>query len=265
MTGTAKGTVLRLIAELGAACDEYQDRSLRNLPCERVQCDEIWSFCYAKEKNVPRHMQNDPGVGSVWTWTAIDADSKLAITWYVGDRDGKAANKFMLDVAARMAGRIQLTTDALKAYRWATTLAFDGKVDYAQLIKIYEGQNHGDPGGKYSQPECIGTKIDVRHGSPDPEHVSTSYVERANLTMRMGMRRFTRLTNGFSKKIENHEHAIALHFMHYNFCRVHQTLRVTPAMAAGVSDHVWTLAELVALIQDKPAAAWGSVKAQNSN
>lgn len=259
MTGVAKGTVLRLVAELGEACDEYQDRALRDLPSKRVQCDEIWSFCYAKEKNVPERMKDMPGVGSIWTWTAIDADSKLAITWFVGDRSEKSAMKFMLDVASRMEGRIQLTTDGWKSYRYATTLAFDGHVDYAQLVKIYAGMPHDD-GGKYSQPECIGTKIDVRHGYPDPDHVSTSYVERANLTMRMGMRRFTRLTNGFSKKIENHEHAIALHFMHYNFCRKHESLKMTPAMAAGVADHIWTLAELIALLPDQPAAAWGSRK-----
>jgi IS1 family transposase len=261
MTGVAKGTVLRLVADLGAACDEYQDQALRSLPCKRVQADEIWSFCYAKEKNVPGRMKGMPGVGSVWTWTAIDADSKLAITWFVGDRSQDSAMKFMLDVASRMEGRIQLTTDALKSYRYATTLAFDGDIDYAQLVKIYAGQTGTDSAGKYSQPECIGTKVDVRHGNPDLDHVSTSYVERANLTMRMGMRRFTRLTNGFSKKIENHEHAIALHFMHYNFCRKHESLKkMTPAMAAGITDHVWTLAELVALLPDRAAAPWGSKK-----
>jgi IS1 family transposase len=266
MTGAAKGTVLRLIADLGAACDEYQDQALRSLPCKRVQCDEIWSFCYAKEKNVPGRMKGMPGVGSVWTWTAIDADSKLAITWFVGDRSQDSAMKFMLDVASRMEGRIQLTTDALKSYRYATTLAFDGDIDYAQLVKIYAGQPGTDAAGKYSQPECIGTKVEVRHGNPDLDHVSTSYVERANLTMRMGMRRFTRLTNGFSKKIENHEHAIALHFMHYNFCRKHESLKkMTPAMAAGITDHVWTLAELVALLPDRPAAAWGSLKKQEAS
>ncbi len=167
MTGAAKGTVLKLLADLGMACDEYQDRAMRNLKTKRVQCDEIWSFCYAKEKNVPKSKMGDPGVGSIWTWTAIDADSKLMLSWYIGARDGDAANRFMLDVASRMAGRIQLTTDAWKPYRWATTLAFDGEIDYAQLIKIYEGAPNQDAGGKYSQPECTGVKVDVRHGEPD--------------------------------------------------------------------------------------------------
>ncbi len=251
MTGAAKGTVLKLLADLGMACDEYQDRAMRNLKTKRVQCDEIWSFCYAKEKNVPKSKMGDPGVGSIWTWTAIDADSKLMLSWYIGARDGDAANRFMLDVASRMAGRIQLTTDAWKPYRWATTLAFDGEIDYAQLIKIYEGAPNQDAGGKYSQPECTGVKVDVRHGDPDPEHISTSYVERANLTMRMGMRRFTRLTNGFSKKVQNLEAAVALHFMHCNFCRVHQTLKTTPAVDAGIADHVWTLAEVIALLPEQ--------------
>jgi IS1 family transposase len=261
MTGAAKGTVTKLLTDLGAACDEYQDRAMRGLKStKRVQCDEIWAFCYAKDKNVPKAKMGQPGVGSVWTWTAIDADSKLIFTWYVGDRDAACANRFMLDVASRGDGRIQLTTDGLKAYRWATTLAFDGEIDYAQLLKVYEGVPTGGPDSKYSQPVCCGVQTDVRQGDPDPEHISTSYVERANLTMRMGMRRFTRLTNGFSKKVENLEAAVALHFMHYNFCRVHQTLKTTPAVDAGIADHVWTLAEVIALLPEPKVAAWGSKK-----
>jgi len=257
MTGVAKRTVLKLLADLGDACDDYQDKTLRGLRCERVQCDEIWSFCYAKDKNVPERMKDQEGVGSVWTWTAIDADTKLMLTWFIGARDAGCANRFMLDVASRIEGRVQLTTDGFKAYKWATALAFpEGAVDYAQLIKVYAGQADGSPTGKYSPPVCCGARKDPVGGWPDADHISTSFVERANLTMRMGMRRFTRLTNGFSKKIENHGHAVSLHFMHYNFYRPHESLRQgkirrTPAMAAGVADHVWTIAELVALIPEQ--------------
>ncbi len=258
MTGVAMNTVLKLLTELGAACDAYQDKSLRGLSTKRVQADEIWSFCYAKEKNVPEHMRGVPGFGSVWTWTAIDADTKLMITWYIGARDAYCANHFMLDLAARVDGRIQLTTDSLKSSRWATTLAFPpGSVDYAQLIKIYEGVSTNGPDSKYSQPKCCGVKVDVRHGFPDPEHISTSYVERQNLKIRMSNRRFTRLTNAHSKKIQNHEAATALMFMFYNFCRPHMTLteqgvKRTPAMAAGVADHVWGLDEVIALLPEQP-------------
>ena len=257
MTGVAMNTVLKLLIDLGTACDAFQDKTLRGLSTKRVQADEIWSFCYAKEKNVPESLKGVPGIGSVWTWTAIDADTKVIITWYIGGRDAYCANHFMLDLASRVDGRIQLTTDSLKSYRYATTLAFGGSIDYAQLIKIYAGGEGTGPDTKYSQPECCGVKIDVRHGFPDPEHVSTSYVERQNLTMRMSNRRFTRLTNAHSKKIENHEAATALQFMFYNFCRPHMTLtkggvRTTPAMAAGVADHVWGLGEVIALLPEKP-------------
>lgn len=255
MIGVAKRTVLKLVADLGSVCDAFQDKTLRGLSTKRVQADEIWSFCYAKEKNVPESLKGTPGIGSVWTWTAIDADTKLMITWYIGGRDAYCANAFMLDLASRV-GRIQLTTDSLASYRYATTLAFGGSIDYAQLIKIYEGGQAQGPDTKYSQPECCGVKIDVRHGFPDPEHISTSFVERQNLTMRMSNRRFTRLTNGHSKKIENHEAATALQFMFYNFCRPHMTLskggvKTTPAMASGVAEHVWSVAELVALLPEK--------------
>lgn len=253
MTGVAKRTVLKLLADLGEACDDYQDKTLRGLTSKRVQCDEIWSFCYAKDKNVPERMKDQEGVGSVWTWTAIDADTKLMLTWFIGARDAGCANRFMLDVASRIDGRVQLTTDGLNAYKWATALAFpDGAVDYAQLIKVYAGASDGNPNTKYSPPVCCGARKEPVKGWPDADHISTSYVERANLTMRMGMRRFTRLTNGFSKKIENHGHAVSLHFMHYNFCRKHQSLKGrTPAMAAGVADHVWSIAELVGLLVEK--------------
>lgn len=253
MTGVAKRTVLKLLADLGEACDDYQDKTLRGLSSKRVQCDEIWSFCYAKDKNVPERMKDQEGAGSVWTWTAIDADTKLMLTWFIGARDAGCANRFMLDVASRIEGRVQLTTDGFKAYNWATALAFpDGAVDYAQLIKVYAGASDGNPNTKYSPPVCCGARKEPVRGWPDVDHISTSFVERANLTMRMGMRRFTRLTNGFSKKIENHGHAVSLHFMHYNFCRKHQSLKGrTPAMAAGVADHVWSIAELVGLLVEK--------------
>ena len=253
MTGVAKRTVLKLLADIGAACDDYQDRTLRGLSCKRVQCDEIWSFVYAKERNVPERMKDQEGVGSVWTWTASDADTKLMLTWFIGARDAGCANRFMLDVASRIDGRVQLTTDGFKAYKWATSLAFPaGSVDYAQLIKVYAGASDGNPEAKYSPPVCCGARKEPVKGWPDMDHVSTSFVERSNLTMRMAVRRFTRLTNGFSKKIENHSAAVSLHFMFYNFCRKHQSLKgQTPAMAAGVADHVWSIAEVVGLIPEK--------------
>ncbi|HEY2407191.1 MAG TPA: IS1 family transposase [Polyangiaceae bacterium] len=250
ITGAAKKTVLRLIAELGDACDEYQDRTLRGLSVQRVQCDEIWAFCYAKEKNVPSHKAQE-GAGSVWTWTAIDADTRLVVSYYVGSRNAGCANRFMRDVASRIVTRVQLTTDGHKAYLYAIGLAFGGDVDYSQLVKLYGQENVTD--GRYSPAKCMGIEERIICGDPDPDFVSTSYVERANLTMRMNMRRFTRLTNGFSKKLENHEHAVAIHFMTYNFCNPHSSLgrrgqKVTPAMAAGVTDHVWTLDEVIDLL-----------------
>ena len=246
MTGAAKGTVLKLLVELGAACAAYQRETLVNLQCRRIQCDEIWSFCYAKAKNVPAEMKDQQGVGDVWTWTALDADSKLIVSWLVGGRDGEYAYEFMQDVADRLSNRVQLTTDGHRAYLDAVSEAFGVYIDYAQLVKIYGAAPETDR--RYSPVDCTGAKKVRVSGHPDEAHVSTSYVERQNLTMRMSMRRFTRLTNAFSKKLDNHEAAIALHFMHYNFARVHQTLRVTPAMEAGVSDHVWSLEEIVKLI-----------------
>ncbi|MDP2382447.1 MAG: IS1 family transposase [Nitrospirota bacterium] len=247
MTGAAKGTVLKLLADLGKACASYQDRTLRNLPCKQIQCDEIWSFCYAKEKNVPEEMKGKLGFGDVWTWTAIDADSKLIVSFLVGDRSAAYARKFIDDLASRLANRVQLTTDGHRAYLTAVERAFGGEVDYAMLDKIYNAPpNKGTT--RYSPAECCGTRKIKVTGNPDLRQASTSFVERQNLTMRMSMRRMTRLTNAFSKKIENQAHAVALHFMHYNFARIHQSLRVTPAMEAGVADHVWDLGEIAGLI-----------------
>jgi IS1 family transposase len=254
MTGAAKGTVLKLLADLGEACDEYQDKAVRGLSIECCQCDEIWSFVYAKDRNLATAKAAPEGAGSAWTWTAIDPDSKLIVTWFVGDRDAKSANRFMLDLASRITGRVQLTTDGLHAYQWAIGLAFEnGMVDYGRLIKLYGGVEDGkQPGGRYSPPVCTGVRYEKVIGSPDEADICTSHVERQNLTMRMSMRRFTRLTNGHSKKLENHSRAIALRFMHYNFCRKHLSLKgKTPAMAAGLAAHVWTLDEMIALLPEK--------------
>jgi IS1 family transposase len=246
MTGAAKHTVLKLLAELGEACAEYHDMHVVNIKSRRVQCDEIWSFCYSKQKNVPADLKGVFGYGDVWTWTAIDADSKLIISYMLGLRDGGYAMEFMNDVAGRLATRVRLTTDGLKAYLEAVDDAFGGDIDYAQLSKVY-GAEHAGP-GRFSPPAIIGTETCAVSGEPDRRHFSTSYVERQNLSMRMGMRRFTRLTNAHSKKVENHAHAIALYFMHYNYCKIHSTLRVTPAMEAGLTDHVWEIEELLALL-----------------
>jgi IS1 family transposase len=214
---------------------------------KRVQCDEIWSFCYAKQKNVPADKKGQFGYGDLWTWVAMDAESKLTISYMVGLRNAAYAKAFMRDVASRLARKVQLTTDGLKVYLDAVEDAFGGDIDYAQLVKIY-GEDHSGA-GRYSPPEVVDVKHEQVCGTPDISHVSTSYIERQNLTMRMSMRRFTRLTNGFSKKVENHAHNIALHFMHYNYCRIHQSLRITPAMAAGLTDHVWEIEELVGLLR----------------
>jgi IS1 family transposase len=249
MTGTAKGTVLRLLVEVGETCSKYQDEHLRDLTCRRIQCDEVWSFCYAKEKNVPADVKGTFGYGDVWTWTAIDADTKIVPSWYIGSRDADCALTFMDDLQGRLANRVQLTTDGHKAYLVAVEEAFGANVDYAMLVKLY-GPGPKDE-GRYSPAKCNGTEKHVIQGRPDPKHISTSYVERQNLTMRMSMRRFTRLTNAFSKKIENLGHAVALHFMHYNYCRVHKTLGTTPAVAAGIADHEWSVGEIVNLLESK--------------
>ena len=250
MTGAAKGTVIRLLREVGEACAKYQDEHLRNLPCNYIRCDEIWSFCYAKQKNVPENKEGVFGYGDVWTWTAIDADTKLVPSWLVGLRNSECATAFIGDLAGRLANRVQLTTDGNNVYLQAIEDAFGINIDYAMLIKIY-GEDQG-PDKRYGPAKCIGTSKYAIKGTPDKKHVSTSYVERQNLTMRMSMRRFTRLTNAFSKKVENLEYAVALHFMHYNFARPHKALSspypTTPAMAAGASDHVWTIEEIVRLV-----------------
>jgi IS1 family transposase len=246
LSGVAFNTVLKFVADIGRACLEYQDRTLRNLTCKRIQADEIWAFAYCKDKNIPEDMKCRRDVGSVWTWVALDADSKLAVSWFVGDRSAVAATAFLQDVATRLAHRVQLTTDGRKAYLSAVEATFGADVDYSMLEKVYGPSPEGEK--RYSPAECIGCKRHVITGKPDQAHVSTSYVERSNLTMRMGMRRFTRLTNAFSKKLENHAHSVALHFMWYNFGRIHKTLRVTPAMEAGVTDHVWTAAEVANLL-----------------
>jgi IS1 family transposase len=253
ITGTEKRTVLRLLVAAGKACAEYQDKTLRDLKCRRVQCDEIWSFVGMKQKTAKRHGLHGLNVGDAWTWTAIDADTKLVPCWYVSKtRDAGAAYEFMSDLEGRLAHRVQLTTDGHHAYLDAVgdTFGYMG-VDYAMLVKLYGPDPSEAAEHRYSPAQCIGAEARKIFGNPDPAHISTSYVERSNLTMRMGMRRFTRLTNGFSKKLENHVYQIALHFMWYNFGRVHQTLRVTPAMEAGVADHVWMVEEIVDLIPEE--------------
>jgi IS1 family transposase len=247
LTGASINTVVKLLIDAGNACTRYQDEVLRNLSCKRLQCDEIWAFCYAKDKNCTEEMKQK-GAGSVWTWAAIDADTKLIPCWYIGNRDAEAAYHFMHDLAGRLAHRVQLTTDAHRPYLQAVEDAFGTEIDFAQLVKIYGKSFNDSPEARYSPAQCMGARKAKIMGKPDYAHVSTSISERQNLTMRMGMRRFTRLTNAFSKKVENHEHAVALHFMHYNFCRIHKSLRVTPAMEAGVSDHVWSLEELANMI-----------------
>jgi len=237
-------TVTKLLVDVGCAALAYQDKALRNLSCKRIQVDEIWSFVGAKEKNASEE-QKAKGNGDIWTWTAIDADTKLAVSWLVGGRSAEYANAFMDDIAQRLANRVQLTSDGHGAYLDAVKGAFGNKIDYAALIKIYGTSPEGEK--RYSPVECIGCRREPVTGNPDPKHISTSFVERQNLTMRMHSRRFTRLTNAFSKKVENHCHAVALHFLFYNFVRIHKTLRVTPAMAAGVANHVWDMAEVAKL------------------
>lgn len=251
LTGVARMTIEKLLQDAGAACAEYQDRVLRNLTCQHVQADEIWSFCYAKNVTL-KVAEQHPDAGDIWTWTAIDADSKLVLSWLVGSRDAGAAYEFMQDVASRLSHRVQLTTDGHRPYLEAVEAAFGTDIDYATLQKIYG--NEPNPEKRYSPAVCLGCKVETVSGDPNLKHISTSYVERQNLTMRMHMRRFTRLTNAFSKKAENHAHAIALHFMYYNFVKIHQTLRVTPAMAAGVTNRVWDIEDVIALL-DQPKAA----------
>lgn len=252
-TGVSKNTVARLLEDTGHICAEFHDANVRGVAAKRIQVDEIWSFTYAKQKNVPTAKSAPDGAGDTWTWTAIDADSKLVVSWFVGGRDAYCANAFINDLASRLATRVQLTSDGLKAYLEAVEGAFGADVDYAQLVKLY-GEVPENAKGRYSPAECTGIKKAIIEGKPYEKHISTSFVERQNLTMRMHMRRFTRLTNGFSKKVEQHANAVALHFMYYNFCRIHKTLRMTPAMAAGVTDRLWDVKDIVALIEAKEAA-----------
>ena len=251
MTGASKNTVVKLLENAGEAFSDYQDRTLRGLTCKRIQVDEIWAFVYAKAKNVQTAKAAPDGAGDCWTWLAIDADTKLIPSFYVGGRDAEAAQHFIGDLALRLKNRVQLTSDGHKPYLEAVEESFGADIDYAMLIKIY-----GDtPGaGRYSPGECIGIQQRRVEGRPDPAHISTSYAERHNLTLRMSARRFTRLTNAFSKKVENHAHSVAIHTMHYNFVRIHQTLRVSPAMAAGVTTKLWELVDMVAVLEEWEAA-----------
>jgi IS1 family transposase len=251
MTGVARNTVTSLLVDLAEACAAYHDRYVRNLKVRRLQCDEIWNFVGAKAKNATPEKKAE-GWGDTWTWTAIDAQTKLCVSYLVGGRDAGWAQEFMQDCASRISNRVQITTDGHKAYLEAVEGAFGADVDYAQLQKIYGAniENHS----RYSPAKCIGCDMKTVSGNPDPKHVSTSFVERQNLSMRMSIRRFTRLTNAFSKKVENHAAAVALWFMYYNFCRIHQTIRVTPAMEAGIANHPWSIEELVNLLSTKVLA-----------
>jgi IS1 family transposase len=242
-----KNTVIKLLVEVGKACSQYQDKHLRNLSCKRIQCDEIWAFCYCKEKNVPVEKWGQLGYGDVYTWTGICADTKLMVSWAIGKRDYDTALVFMEELAFRIKGRIQLTTDGHQVYLGVVDQTFGLDVDYAMLVKLYGESQEQKVEKRYSPARYVNNKKEVIKGYPDPKHISTSYVERNNLTMRMGMRRFTRLTNGFSKKAENLAHAVSLHLMYYNFVRIHQSLRVTPAMEAGISDHVWSIEDIAKL------------------
>lgn len=247
LTGVAKGTILRLLADVGDACARYQDAAIRNVTAKRVQIDEIWSFVGAKQKNVTQENAARGAIGDVWTFVAIEAHTKLVLSWLVGLRDAGCATDFMQDVAARLSNRIQLTTDGHKMYLSAVEDAFGGEIDYAMLHKVYRSNPETET--RYSPAKCIGCSSEDIVGTPDAKHVSTSYVEQQNLTMRMNMRRFTRLTNAFSKKLQNHAHSVALFYMHYNFVRVHQSLRVTPAMEAGITKTIWSIQDIVELAE----------------
>ena len=247
MTGIARNTITKLLVDLGSACMKFHDEHIRNVRVRRLQCDEIWAYVGAKARNVS-DKKKEIGWGDIWTWVGLDADTKLCVSYLVGGRGAEWAMDFMQDCASRIQGRVQITTDGHKAYLEAVESAFGADIDYAMLIKIYGSDKGNDT--KYSPPECIDCKPIAISGNPDPKHISTSHVERQNLTMRMSMRRFTRLTNAFSKKVENHAYAVALHFMYCNFVRIHSTLRVSPAVEAGLADHVWTMDELVALISN---------------
>lgn len=248
MTGASKNTIVKLLEDAGKAFSAYQDRAFHDLPCERLQLDEIWAFCYAKQRNVMLAKAAPEEAGDLWTWVALDAETKLVPSWLVGDRSGAMAIEFVCDLSKRLANRVQVTSDGHRAYLEAIEAGFGADVDYAQLIKLYGEVPH--PAGRYSPAQIQDTKTFCCTGDPDARHISTSYVERQNLTMRMSMKRFARLSNGFSKKAENHTYSVAIHFMHYNFVRIHQSLRITPAMAAGVTHKLWSLADMVRVIED---------------
>ena len=254
LLNVGKNTVLNLMIDAGKTCADYHDEHVRGLKAKRIQCDEVWSFIYAKQRNVADAKAAPDGAGDAWTWTAIDADSKLIVSYFIGDRSGQSAIALMDDLAGRLANRVQLTTDGHKAYLEAVEGAFGADIDYAVLHKIY-GSVPESAKGRYSPAECIGTEKHRIEGKPEKKHVSTSYVERSNLTIRMQNRRFTRLTNGFSKKLENHAYSVALFVMFYNFTRIHKTLRVTPAMAAGVTKRLWDVKDIVALVEAEEAKA----------
>lgn len=258
----AYNSVLKLLPQIGMACAEYQDRVLIGLNCKRVQVDECWSFCYAKEKNVPAEKTGQFGFGDIWTWAAIDAGTKLVPSFMVGNRYVKSATMFINDLASRLASRIQLTSDGVKVYVNAVEGAFGADIDYAQLVKHYESTQEQT---RYSPAQCVGCERVRVMGGPDPRYISTSFVERQNLSLRMGIRRFTRLTNAFSKKVDNHAYMLALYYMHYNFGRTHKALRVTPAMEAGVSDHIWSVEEIAALIPEPKFGPRGPYRKKISN
>ncbi|HUP61968.1 MAG TPA: DDE-type integrase/transposase/recombinase [Thermoanaerobaculia bacterium] len=248
ITGVSIHTALNYAVAAGIAAAKYQDETLRGLACRRIECDEIWSFCHSKMKNTPPELRDQFGWGDVWVWTAIDATSKLVPCWLVNDRSAESARRFMHDLASRLTGRIQLSTDGYSSYSDAVELSFGANVDYATIVKEYRAMHGRDAEARYSPAACVGVTRRIVMGEPNEKLISTSYVERQNLSMRMGMRRFTRLTNAFSKKLENHKHAVALYFLNYNFVRIHQTLRCTPAMAAGVTDKLWSIDDVVSLV-----------------
>jgi IS1 family transposase len=258
LTGASKTTILKLVEDAGQAAAWYKDRVFRNLGCRRLQADELWGFVHAKQKNVATAKRRDPTYGDVWVWVATDADTKLVPSWLVGGRDSSFAIAFMDDLASRLAHRVQLTTDGHRAYLEAVEGAFGGDIDYAQLVKLY-GEAPESAKGRYSPAECIGVRKERVEGDPDPKHVSTSFAERNNLNVRMHARRMTRLTNAFSKKVANHAHAMALHFLYYNFVRIHQTLKMTPAMAAGVTKRLWEMKDVVDTLE-----AWEAVQARRA-
>lgn len=247
IVGVSINTVTKLLVDAGRACTAYHEAHVRNVKAKKVQCDEIWAFCYSKAKNTPEEKKAD-GAGDVWTWVALDAETKLVPSWLVGSRDTETAKDFVKNLASRLSTRVQLTTDGHKAYLEAVESAFGSDIDYAMLVKIYGNTYEGQK--RYSPAEYTGNKITRVSGNPDLQHTSTSYVERQNLTIRMSIRRFTRLTNAFSKKMENHVYSVALHYMHYNFVRIHKTLKVTPAMAAGVTDKLWSISDIVGMVEE---------------